>query len=125
MLRATLNVNKKIEIKNYPSLIAFINRRKSVGHNITCDANRLRSLIQVVLSQLRHVVHRYVFCFVYSDNERQSKWGKRAKLGGVANHVGETRNGEENRVHFGNRHSFATRKAVSTCLAVIMLSTRG
>jgi hypothetical protein len=60
-----------------------------------CDANGLRSLIQVVLSQLRHVVHRYVFCFVYSDNERQSKWGKRAKLGGVANHVGETRNGEE------------------------------
>ncbi|RZC31763.1 hypothetical protein BDFB_003522, partial [Asbolus verrucosus] len=30
MLRATLNVNKKIEIKNYPSLIAFI-KRKSVG----------------------------------------------------------------------------------------------
>jgi hypothetical protein len=30
ILRATLNVNKKIEIKNYPSLIAFI-KRKSVG----------------------------------------------------------------------------------------------
>jgi hypothetical protein len=30
MLRATLNVNKKVEIKNYPSLIAFI-KRKSVG----------------------------------------------------------------------------------------------
>jgi hypothetical protein len=30
MLRTTLNVNKKIEIKNYPSLIAFI-KRKSVG----------------------------------------------------------------------------------------------
>jgi Glu-tRNA(Gln) amidotransferase subunit E-like FAD-binding protein len=30
MLRATFNVNKKIEIRNYPSLIAFI-KRKSVG----------------------------------------------------------------------------------------------
>jgi hypothetical protein len=30
MLRATLNVNRKIEIKNYPSLIAFT-KRKSVG----------------------------------------------------------------------------------------------
>jgi hypothetical protein len=30
MLRATLNVNRKIEIKNYSSLIAFI-KRKSVG----------------------------------------------------------------------------------------------
>jgi hypothetical protein len=29
-VRATLNVNKKIEIKNYPSLIAFI-KRKSAG----------------------------------------------------------------------------------------------
>jgi hypothetical protein len=30
MLRATLNVNRKIEIKNYPSLIAFT-KRKSDG----------------------------------------------------------------------------------------------
>lgn len=30
MLRATINVNKKIEIKNFPCLIAFI-KRKSTG----------------------------------------------------------------------------------------------
>jgi hypothetical protein len=36
MLRATLNVNKKVEIKNYPSLIAKESQSDSFQRNPAC-----------------------------------------------------------------------------------------
>lgn len=50
MLRTTLNVNRKLEIKNYPSLIAFI-KRKSAGQTAKKSSVFTKNEVQKFLKE--------------------------------------------------------------------------